>query len=153
MMSQVAGRAGRRKRQGYVLLQTTEAALPLIRQVVTGDYFAMYQEQMAERRQFAYPPFFRLIFIYMKHRRTNDVNHLAMELVRRLKEVFGQRVLGPDEPPVARVQSLYIRRAMLKLEPTLPLGKVREVLLQTKTELLATKTFSSAQIYFDVDPL
>lgn len=153
MMSQVAGRAGRRQRQGYVLLQTAEAALPLIRQVVTGDYFAMYQEQMAERRQFAYPPFFRLIFIYMKHRRTNDVNHLAMELVRRLKEVFGQRVLGPDEPPVARVQSLYIRRAMLKLEPTLPLGKVREVLLQTKTELLATKTFSSAQIYFDVDPL
>ena len=153
MMSQVAGRAGRRQRQGHVLLQTMEAQLPLIRHVVAGDYDAMYQEQMTERRQFAYPPFFRLIFVYMKHRRADTVEHLATEFTRRLQGLFGQRVLGPDEPPVARVQSLFIRRAMLKLEPALPLGKVREVLLQTKTELLADKAYSSAQIYFDVDPL
>ena len=153
MMSQVAGRAGRRQRQGYVLLQTMEAQLPLIHYVVTGDYDGMYQEQMTERRRFAYPPFFRLIFIYIKHRRADTTDHLAIELVRQLKTLFGQRVLGPDEPPVARVQSLFIRRAMLKLEPTLPLGKVHEVLLQTKTKLLATKAYSSAQIYFDVDPL
>ena len=153
MMSQVAGRAGRRQRQGYVLLQTMEAQLPLIHYVVTGDYDGMYQEQMTERRRFAYPPFFRLIFIYIKHRRADTTDHLAIELVRQLKTLFGQRVLGPDEPPVARVQSLFIRRAMLKLEPTLPLGKVHEVLLQTKTKLLATKAYSAAQIYFDVDPL
>ena len=94
-----------------------------------------------------------IIFIYIKHRRADTTDHLAIELVRQLKTLFGQRVLGPDEPPVARVQSLFIRRAMLKLEPTLPLGKVHEVLLQTKTKLLATKAYSSAQIYFDVDPL
>lgn len=153
MMSQVAGRAGRRHQRGYVLLQTMEASLPLIQQVVSGDYDAMYQEQMLERRQFAYPPFCRLIFIYMKHRRAEDVDRLARETVLRLRAVFGQRVLGPDEPPVARVQSLFIRRAMLKIEPTLPLGKIHEILLHTKTELLTTKAFSSAQIYFDVDPL
>ena len=113
----------------------------------------MYTEQMTERRRYAYPPFFRLIFIYMKHRRADTADHLAAELTGRLKALFGQRVLGPDEPPVARVQSLFIRRVMLKLEPALPLGKVREVLLQTKTELLAAKAYSSAQIYFDVDPL
>ncbi len=153
MMSQVAGRAGRRQRQGYVLLQTMESSLPLIQHVVSGDYEAMYTEQMTERRRYAYPPFFRLIFIYMKHRRADTADHLAAELTGRLKALFGQRVLGPDEPPVARVQSLFIRRVMLKLEPALPLGKVREVLLQTKTELLAAKAYSSAQIYFDVDPL
>ena len=75
------------------------------------------------------------------------------EAMLRLKSIFGVRALGPDEPPVARIQSLYIRRAMLKLEPTLPIGKAREYLLQMKTELLAMKPYSSAQIYFDVDPL
>ena len=153
MMSQVAGRAGRRQRQGYVLLQTMEVSLPLIHQIVAGDFDAMYQEQMLERRQFAYPPFFRLIFVYMKHRRADEVDHLAREFVIRLRSLFGQRVLGPDEPPVARVQSLFIRRTMLKIEPQLPLNKVHECLLRTKAELLATKAFSSAQIYFDVDPL
>ena len=153
MMSQVAGRAGRRQRRGKVLLQTMEANLPLIRQVVAGDYDAMYLDQMTERRQFAYPPFFRMTFIYMKHRRADTIQLLAEEMMRRLKAIFGQRVLGPDEPPVARVQSLYIRRVMLKLEPTLPRDKVREVLLQTKTELMGNKTYNSAQIYFDVDPL
>ena len=153
MMAQVAGRAGRRQRRGKVLLQTMEAGLPLIQQVVAGDYDAMYIDQMTERRQFAYPPFFRMAFIYMKHRRADTISRLAEEMVLRLKAVFGQRVLGPDEPPVARVQSLFIRRVMLKLEPALPRDKVREALIQTKAELLAASTFSSAQIYFDVDPL
>lgn len=153
MMSQVAGRAGRRQQRGHVLLQTMEAALPLIGQIVEGDFDAMYRDQMTERRQFAYPPFFRMVFVYMKHRHVEVINRLAADVVARLRMLFGQRVLGPDEPPVARVQSLYIRRAMLKLEPTLPLSRVRELLLQQKAELLAIKAYSSAQIYFDVDPL
>lgn len=153
MMSQVAGRAGRRQQRGHVLLQTMEAALPLIGQIVEGDFDAMYHDQMTERRQFAYPPFFRMVFVYMKHRHAEVINRLAADVVARLRALFGQRVLGPDEPPVSRVQSLYIRRAMLKLEPTLPLSRVRELLLQQKAELLATKAYSSAQIYFDVDPL
>ena len=153
MMSQVAGRAGRRQQRGRVILQTMDAALPLVRQIVDADYDAMYQEQMLDRRQFSYPPFCRLIFIYMKHKSSDTVEHLAREAMLRLKSIFGVRALGPDEPPVARIQSLYIRRAMLKLEPTLPIGKAREYLLQMKTELLAMKPYSSAQIYFDVDPL
>lgn len=153
MMSQVAGRAGRRQQRGHVLLQTMEAALPLIGQIVEGDFDAMYHDQMTERRQFAYPPFFRMVFVYMKHRHAEVINRLAADVVARLRALFGQRVLGPDEPPVSRVQSLYIRRAMLKLEPTLPLSRVRELLLQQKAELLSTKAYSSAQIYFDVDPL
>ncbi|MCR5180084.1 MAG: primosomal protein N' [Bacteroidaceae bacterium] len=153
MMSQVSGRAGRRHQRGYVLLQTMEASLPLLQQVVAGDYDAMYQEQMLERRQFAYPPFCRMVFIYMKHRRSREVEGLARELSEQLRAIFGQRVLGPDEPPVARVQSLFIRRIMLKLEPSLPLAKVHGLLQKARTGLLATKTYNSAQIFFDVDPL
>ena len=153
MMSQVAGRAGRRQRQGHVLLQTMDAGLPLIRHIVAADYDAMYREQMLERRQFAFPPFFRLIFIYLKHRHAEVVDRLAHKLLQRLQAVFGNRVQGPDEPPVGRIQSLFIRRAILKLEPTLPLSRVREYLLNIKADLLSQKGYSSAQLYFDVDPL
>ena len=153
MLAQVAGRAGRRLQRGRVFLQTLNADLPLIHQVVNNDFDQMYQEQMLERRSFAYPPFTRMVIIYLKHRHASVIDTLARDAAIRLHKHFGSRVLGPDEPPVARVQSLFIRRIILKLETALPLAKVRQTLLQTKTELLAEHAYSSAQIYFDVDPL
>ncbi|MBQ7495901.1 MAG: primosomal protein N' [Bacteroidaceae bacterium] len=153
MLSQVAGRAGRRSQRGHVLLQTMSAHLPLLQQVVTDDFEAMYREQMAERRNFAYPPFTRLIFVYVRHRHQADVELLAREAALRLRQVLGTRVLGPDEPPVARIAGQYLRRMMLKLEPQLPLGRVKAMLRQVRQELLTIKTFTSAHIYFDVDPL
>ena len=153
MLAQVAGRAGRRQQRGRVLLQTLNAQLPLIGQVVDNDFSSMYQEQMTERRDFAYPPFTRMIIVYMKHRQASVIDTLARDATIRLRTHFGSRVLGPDEPPVARIHSLHIRRIILKLETTLPLAKVRQLLMQTRTELLAEHAYSSAQIYFDVDPL
>ena len=116
MMAQVAGRAGRKNHRGTVVLQTSEPNHPLIRQVMDNDYEGMYKTQLSERKQFSYPPFFRLIYIYMKHKDEQILNSLSIQYARTLREVFGERVLGPDNPPVARVQSLYIRKIVLKVE-------------------------------------
>lgn len=153
MMSQVAGRAGRRQRQGRVFLQTMDAKLPLIAQVVANDYANAYHDQMLERREFGYPPFTRMIIVYVKHRTAATAEAVAREATILLRRSFGTRVLGPDEPPVARVSSLYIRRIILKLEATIPLSRVRQVLLNTRSALLAQRFYSAAHIYFDVDPL
>lgn len=153
MLSQVAGRAGRRQQQGRVFLQTLNADLELIRQVVNNDYEGAYQEQMTERRQFAYPPFVHLVTVYVKHRHLSVVDSLAREVTLRLRHSFGTRVLGPDEPPIGRVASLFIRRIMIKLEPGLPMPQVHELLSQLRKEILETKTYASSLFYFDVDPL
>lgn len=153
MMSQVAGRAGRRQRQGKVFLQTMDAKLPLIRHVVAADYDAAYREQMLERREFGYPPFTRMIIVYFKHRSSTTVDALVREATLLLRRDFGTRVLGPDEPPVSRIASLYIRRITLKLEPSIPLSRARQLLLDTRTTLLAQRFYASAHIYFDVDPM
>lgn len=153
MMTQVAGRAGRRSRQGLVLLQTKSADLPLIAQVVDNDFDAMYTQQMLERRQFAFPPFVRLIIVYIKHRDAITIDILSRDATLRLQQLFGTRAMGPDEPPVARIQSLFIRRVVIKLEQTLPLSQARPLLQKVRADLLSQRQYSSASIYFDVDPL
>lgn len=153
MMAQVAGRSGRRQQRGRVLLQTMNAELPLIRQVVMNDYEEMYQSQMLERRDFSYPPFTRMIILYMKHRHVSIVEDLARDAAQRLRSHFGSRVLGPDEPPIPRIQSLFIRRVILKIEHTMPLAQVRKILSQTRIDLLSEHAYSAAHIYFDVDPV
>lgn len=153
MMAQVAGRAGRRARQGTVILQTMNKDLPLIAQVVANDYGAAYHDQMLERRQFAYPPFTRLVVVYVKHRQLSTVEALAREATVSLRQLLGTRVLGPDEPPVGRVHNLYIRRIMLKLENRLPISSIKEQLSNLRNKLLAQKPYASATIFFDVDPL
>ena len=153
MMAQVAGRAGRRDERGLVILQTRNADLPLIHQVIHNDYESMYRTQMEERRQFAYPPFVRMVVMYVKHRHLSVAEMLARDAAERLKRLFGTRVLGPDEPAVSRISSLYIRRIIIKLELSLPMAKAKQLLRQTADALMSEKAYSSAQIYFDVDPL
>lgn len=153
MLAQVAGRAGRRQQQGRVLLQTMNASVPLILQVVKNDYEAMYQEQMIERRNFSYPPFTRMIMVYFKHRNSATVDALSREAAMLLRNSFGTRILGPDDPPVPRIQNLFIRRIILKLEPAISLTHVRQCLWDTRTTLLSNHLYASAHIYFDVDPL
>ncbi len=153
MMSQVSGRAGRRRKRGRVLLQTMEAQLPIIHQVVTNDFDTMYQELMSERREFSYPPFTRLVMVYFKHRSADLIESLSRDAALRLRSVFGSRVLGPDEPSIARVGGLHIRRLIIKMEPTLSFSKARQFLVQTRADLMAEHLYSSAHIYFDVDPL
>ncbi|MGL4291959.1 MAG: replication restart helicase PriA, partial [Bacteroidales bacterium] len=153
MMAQVAGRAGRRSKQGEVILQTSTPDHPLIRQVVQNDYVGMYRDQIKEREMFHYPPFYRLIYIYMKHRDERRLDDLCMLYANQLRAVFGSRVLGPDNPPVARVQSLFIRKIVLKIELTASIGRAKEVLEETRHRMLADDRFKSLIFYYDVDPV
>ena len=153
MMSQVAGRAGRRSKQGRVILQTKTPDLPVVHQVVRNDYLSLYNDQCEERQTFHYPPFCRLIYIYMKHRYESTLNGLAYEMASLLRQVFGHRVLGPDTPPVGRVQSLFIRKLVLKVEFGANMGEVRNRLRQIQDYYQKQDKYKSANIYFDVDPV
>ena len=153
MMSQVSGRAGRKGRRGLVILQTKSPDLPVIRQIVDNDYAAFFRSLMAERREFRYPPFTRLVCIYLKHRSDSLVDTASLEMGSRLRQWFGARVLGPDRPAVAKVKSLAIRKLLLKIEPGLDLPTVRKYLALAQQQMLQDKRYTSLQIYFDVDPL
>ena len=153
MMSQVSGRAGRKGRQGQVILQTKSPDLPVIRQVVQNDYRSFYSDLLAERRDFRYPPFYHLIYVYLKHREENTVNTAGLELGSRLREIFGSRVLGPDKPAVARVKTLSIRKIVLKLENGIDHARVRQYLRGAMEAMLKDKRYGALQVYYDVDPL
>ncbi|AEA21470.1 replication restart helicase PriA [Prevotella denticola] len=153
MMSQVSGRAGRKGRQGLVILQTKSPDLPVIRQVVQNDYRSFYSDLLAERRDFRYPPFYHLIYVYLKYREENTVNSAGLELGSRLREIFGSRVLGPDKPAVARVKTLSIRKIVLKLENGIDHARVRQYLRGAMEAMLKDKRYGALQVYYDVDPL
>ena len=153
MMSQVSGRAGRRGKRGLVILQTRQPDLPIIQQVVRNDYAALYRSLCTERQTFRFPPYCRLIDVYLKHRNDPLVETAAQELGFRLRQWFGGRVLGPDKPAVAKVKSLSIRKLVLKLENSLDMKKVRQYLLLAQQQMSQDKRYSSLQIYYDVDPL
>ena len=153
MMAQVSGRAGRKGKQGLVLLQTKSPQLPVISQVVHNDYAGFFHDLLEERRQFHYPPFYHLIYIYLKHRQNETVNGAAIEMGNRLRQWFGERVLGPDKPSIAKVKQMNIRKIVLKLENGIDLKRVREYLLMAQRQMLQDTRYNSLQVYYDVDPL
>ena len=153
MMSQVSGRAGRKGKRGLVILQTKSPDLPLIHQVVQNDYAGFYRSLIAERQQFHYPPYFRLVYVYLKHRHEKLVETAGIEMASRLRQWFGARVLGPDKPAVAKVKSLAIRKLVLKFEQGLNMTDARKYLALAQQQMLQDKRYHTLQIYFDVDPL
>ena len=153
MMSQVSGRAGRKGKRGLVILQTKNKDLPVIQQVVRNDYTSLYKDLIAERQAFHYPPYYHLVYVFLKHSHDEVVNTAGIELGSRLRQWFGGRVLGPDKPAVAKVKSQNIRKLVLKLENGIDMKRVREYLLLAQSQILADKRYASLQIYYDVDPL
>ena len=153
MMSQVSGRAGRKGKRGLVILQTKSPDLPLIQQVVRNDYPAFYRSLIAERQQFRYPPYYRLVYVYLKHRQNAVVEAAGVEMGAHLRQWFSGRVLGPDKPGISKVKSLSIRKIVLKLEPSLNMAEVRKYLALAQHQMLQDKRYASLQIYYDVDPL
>ena len=153
MMAQVSGRAGRKGKRGLVLLQTTSPELPVIGQVVRNDYQAFYADLLEERRLFRYPPFFRLVYVYLKHAKEQVAETAGIELGSRLRQLFGDRVLGPDKPAVARVKTLHIRKLVLKLEPSLSGEQVRQCLRYAHNEMAKDKKYATLHVFYDVDPL
>ena len=153
MMSQVSGRAGRKGKQGLVLLQTKNKDLDVVRQVVTNDFQSFFRDLEQERRDFRYPPFSHLIYVYMRNKDNRLLESAAMEMGVRLRQWFGGRVLGPDKPAVAKVKTMNIRKIVLKLELGIDLASVRKYLRQAEQQMMQNKQYASLQIYFDVDPL
>ncbi len=153
-LSQVAGRAGRKHRQGKVILQTRSADADIIAQVVTNDYWNMFLMQMEERKMFHYPPFHRLIYIYLRHRDNDVLDHIAADMVHYLHTAFGnERILGPAQPPVGRVHSMYIRQIIIKMEQGTSVSKVRQTLLAIQQQTLALPYSNGVIIHYDVDPM
>ncbi len=152
MMCQVSGRAGRRGKQGLVILQTGSEDLSVIQQVVHNDYKSFYRDVLEERRAFHYPPFYRLIYVYLKHREESIVETAGYELGARLREIFGDRVLGPDKPTVSRIKTLSIRKIVLKLENGIDFIRVKQALREVQTSMLHDKRYGALIIYYDVDP-
>lgn len=153
MMAQVSGRAGRKGKRGLVILQTKNPTLPVIGQVVNNDYEGLYQGILEERRTFHYPPFFHLIYVYVKHKYDKVCEQASHELSKTLRSWFSERVLGPDKPAVARVKTMNIRKIVIKLENGIDQQKVREYLKFAQQQMGKDPRYGALQIYYDVDPL
>lgn len=153
MLEQVAGRAGRRGDDGVVAIQTYTPSHPLFGFLVSHDYVGFYNHEIEERRLYNYPPFTRIINIYLKHREQGRLHVLAGAYGRRLRELFGNRVFGPEEPHVARIKQLHIMRIMIKIETEASMKKVKHILRETYLEMDAARALNGAQVYYDVDPM
>lgn len=152
MLSQVSGRAGRRDERGLVILQTKSADLPVIQQVVTGDFQTFARDLLEERSMFRYPPFYHLVYVYLRHRNEQLVDSAAIEMASRLRQAFADRVLGPDKPAVARVKTESIRKIVIKLEQGINLQLARQCMAEARTQLLQDKRYAAMTVFFDVDP-
>ena len=153
MIEQVAGRAGRKHKQGIVCIQTSEPRHPIIQYAVAHDYLGFIKNELEERRHFGYPPFTRIINIYIKHRDDNSLTEMSVRFSNMLREVFGRRVLGPETPVVARIQRLYIRQIVLKMETSASMPKVKQILRTIYEQSLSDPRMKSAIVYYDVDPV
>mgnify|MGYP000974315924 FL=1 len=153
MMAQVSGRAGRKGQRGKVFLQTKNKELPIIRQVVENDYQRFYEALLEERRLFSYPPFHRLVYVFLRHRHDDVVETAGIEMGSRLRQGLGERILGPDKPSIARVKNLHIRKIVIKLENGIDPKAVRLYLRTVQQQLLQDKRYAALQVYYDVDPM
>lgn len=153
MLVQVAGRAGRRNEQGQVFIQTSDAANPLLKFISSQDYYGYYEYELEQRRRFGYPPFTKIIMLYVKHREEAEAARLATRYAGELQKVFGTRVLGPAKPSVARISNYYIQTIMLKIEAVASMIKVKKLLFEIYSRMAADRSFRNAQVYYDVDPV
>ena len=153
LMAQVAGRAGRKDGEGKVFLQTKMPDAPVVPQIVKNDYLQFYNTQLQERMMFHYPPFYRLVYIYIKHRDVKILDEFSELLGQHLRNIFEERILGPDLPPVARVKQLYIRKMVLKIESNLSQYKVNDTLMEIQQAFTQNSRYRSIVMFYDIDPL
>ena len=152
LMEQVSGRAGRRQKQGKVVIQTSDPANRIIRLVLRHDFEGLFRMQAEERKTFNYPPFCRLIRISLKHKDKALLNHFSDILGRDLRELFGSRVLGPEFPLISRIQLWYIKTLMIKIEREKPPSKAKQLIIDAIERIEKEKGASSLKIAIDVDP-
>ncbi len=152
LMEQVSGRAGRRQKQGKVVIQTSDPSNRIIRMVLRHDYVSMFRMQEEERKLFNYPPYCRMVRINLRHKDRSQLNYFADILGHDLKEVFGKRVLGPEFPIISQVQLWYIKTILIKIERERPSVKAKQLILDAIARLEKEKGVSSLKIGIDVDP-
>jgi primosomal protein N' (replication factor Y) len=152
LLAQVAGRAGRRDKQGKVCIQAYDDSHRIIRQVIDNNYLEMYEDEMLERKQFNYPPFTRLIFINVKHKDANILNLASQNLANSLRVKLGNRILGPEQPLIARIRNYYIKQIIIKTEKNTAIQKVKTILKDTIKDFNSQKDFKSVITQIDVDP-
>lgn len=151
MMVQVSGRAGRNKKQGNVAIQTYNPYHQILQQVSTTNYTEMYKEQLQERWQFKYPPYYRLIKITLKHRDYNKVENGVNWLFKALYTSFGEHVLGPTAPAVARIRNQYIKNIVIKIPPKQSLANTKNQVAKIRNTFEAVKDFRPIRFIIDVD--
>ena len=152
LMSQVSGRAGRKKR-GKVLIQTYNPYHPIIRKVMEHDFIGMYKAELTERKLHKYPPFYKLIHFSLKHRNRDVLNAGSDEFCEALKVQFGERILGPEFPLISRIKNMYHKNIMLKVERELSIKKTRELIIAVKAKFESGSEYKSVRITIDVDPM
>lgn len=153
MLEQVAGRAGRREKKGKVLIQTSNIENEVLRFVVNHDYKGFYAEEIEERKRMNYPPFSKIIMIYLKNKDSRHVDEAAVLLAKALREVFGERVLGPEKPFISRIATYYLQQIMLKIEAGASMIKVKAILRKVYESLARDYRMKTTTVYYDVDPV
>jgi primosomal protein N' (replication factor Y) len=152
LMAQVSGRSGRKNKRGKVIIQAYKPSHPIIIDVVHHDYKSMYEQQLVDRRKFKYPPFYRLILIKLKHKQQDELNKASAELARRLRILFGNRVLGPEYPLVSRIMNYYLKQIIVKIERSVSQTEIKMKLMKEIEEFSKLKEFSQVRLIMDVDP-
>ena len=151
LMVQVSGRAGRSKKQGKVMIQTYNPYHQILQQVSITDYTTMYKEQMQDRWQYHYPPYYRLIKITLKHKDYQKTETGVNWLVRALQNVFGENVLGPSSPAVSRIRNQYIKNVMIKIPPKQSIVKTKHEIIKVKNSFQSISDFRPIRFIIDVD--
>ncbi|MEI6047802.1 MAG: primosomal protein N' [Bacteroidota bacterium] len=152
LIEQVSGRAGRRQKQGKVVIQTSDPSNKIIRLVLRHDYLNMFRMQAEERTTFNYPPFCRMVKISIKHKDRTLLNYYSDILGRDLKEIFGKRILGPEAPVISQVQLWYIKTILIKIEREKPPVRAKQLIIEAIDRLEKEKGASALKIAIDVDP-
>lgn len=153
LMAQVSGRAGRKNKRGTVIIQTQNPDHSIIQDVWNNNYLSMYTNQLLDRRNFNYPPYYRIIELTLIHRDVNMVNESAKQLANDLKHHFGKRVLGPEFPLVARVRNLYHKTILLKIERDASVQQAKKIVAGLVAAFKSTPEFKTVRVQLDVDPM
>lgn len=152
LMSQVAGRAGRKHKRGKVIIQTGDVDHWVIQKVHEHDYKGFYKSELIERKNYFYPPFFKVINITLKHKDHVLLDNASLQLAQALRGVFKERVLGPEYPVIRRIQNLFLKQIKLKVERDLSDTQLKERLQELINSFYSAPSNKSIRVIVDVDP-
>jgi primosomal protein N' (replication factor Y) len=153
LMAQVSGRAGRKHKRGKVIIQSSDPENPVILDVVDNDYVRFYNQQLKERKEYKYPPFYRIIIITLKSKNLQILNDAAMQFAINLQKQLGKKIYGPHLPLVSKIQNFHLKNILIKIEKGLSVSHIKDIIRKESGKVLADEKFKSVLLLYDVDPL